>query len=215
MSDSDESGEILILGIVKGLVASGEKVRKAFDDYKPDAVAVSISKEGLMAMVEHVESGAEMAEMENLEEEYYVAALERFGEVRKPPPSFVASWELCEKLELPLYPVDFDDLEFTELYCSYVSGVEWLRQPSKQREITRKRFTAKTAEEFVLEWDELVNGTKGMRKMERSREEKISNEVATLGEKYERVLLVVDYERMDAIRETLETADCSLSTLEF
>ena len=31
MSETDESGEILILGIVKGLVASGEKVRKAFE----------------------------------------------------------------------------------------------------------------------------------------------------------------------------------------
>ena len=49
----------------------------------------------------------------------------------------------------------------------YINIVEWVS------EITKKRFTAKTAEEFVLEWDELVNGSKGMRKMEKAREELI------------------------------------------
>lgn len=204
MNEHEGAGEIFVLGVIKGLKKNAAAVEKCFSMFGPDAVAVSISKEGMQAMCSHLADGGQMAEMDNLEEEYYVAALERFGEVSKPPPGFVAAWELANENDVPFYPVDFDDEEFTELYCSYVSGLEWLRQPARQRSIVKKRFRARTAEEFIMEWDELVNSGKGLRRMEAARERKIARETAIVAGKHARVLLIVDYERSDAVRLLLE-----------
>lgn len=206
------NGELLVIGTVRGLQSEAEKIRDTFTTFKPDAVAISISKEQLEAMIEHIRSGNQDVEMDNLEEELYVKALERFGEVRKPPPSFVKAWELCSETEIPLYPIDFDDEEFTDLFCGNVSGFEWLRQPSRQRALVKRRFKSTTPEEFAEEWDKIVNRTKGMRKIETARENRISRETKDLCQRYGRVMLVVDHERSVEVKRQLET-DCKIVTL--
>ncbi len=203
-------GEVLVVGAVRGLVSESEAVRQSSKSFQPDAVAISISKEQLQAMLEHIGSGADMAELDNIEEEFYVEGLKRFGEVKKPPPCFVEAWRLCDKEKIPLYPVDFDDVEFTDLYCHYVSGLEWLRQPSKQRTLAKKKFYSKTAQEFTVEWDKIVNRSKGLRSMEQAREDKIARETGRLAAEHSRVMLVVDYERAGAVAGMLSSAGVRL-----
>ncbi len=211
-----EKGKILITGTVKGLVSESQKIQDHFTRFDPDVIAISVSKEGLEAMIKHLGSDdvTEDVAPDNIEEEYYVKSLERFGDVSKPPPSFVRAWELSVEKAISIIPVDLDDVEFTDLYCHHVTGVEWLKQPSKQRSLARKKFTSQTPEEFALEWDAFMNGTKGMKSIEQARVNKISREVNELSKKFERVMLVVDYERADEVTEILASSGCKLANID-
>ena len=210
-----EKGKILIIGTVKGLVSESQKIQDHFTKFDPDVIAISVSKEGLEAMIEHLGSDTgEDVVSDNIEEEYYVEALERFGDVSKPPPSFVRSWELSVEKDISIIAVDLDDVEFTDLYCHHVTGVEWLKQPSKQRSLARKKFISQTPEEFVLEWDAFINGTKAMKSIELARVNKISREVNELSKKFDRIMLVVDYERADEVKELLSSSGCRLTDID-
>ena len=60
--------ELFLLPIVKGLVTDSEKVRKAYEEVGPDAMAISISKEELTAL--HNKAEYENYEMSAMEEAY-------------------------------------------------------------------------------------------------------------------------------------------------
>ncbi len=206
-----EKGKTLVIGAVKGLVSESEKVQEHFSRFDPEVIALSVSKEGLQAMAEYLRSDNEDdAGSDNVEEEYYVQALKKFGDVSKPPPCFVKAWELGLEKDIPTMAVDLDDEEFTDIYCHHVTGVEWLKQPSKQRSLARKKFKSKTAEEFVIEWDQFINDSKAMRSIESSRVSKITREVNELSKKYDRIMLVVDYERADEVKQSLLSSGCGL-----
>ena len=214
MTAKSEKGRILVIGTVKGLVSEAEKVKTEFFEFVPDVMAISISKEGLQAMSEHERSGENNdAGFDNFEEEYYAKALGRFGKVKKPPPCFVEAWRLSVEKDIPIVAIDFDDEEFTDLFCRHVSGVEWLKQPSKQRGLARKKFNSRTAQEFAVEWDHYINRTKGMRSMEDARVYKISKEVNELAKRYGKVMLVVDCERAEEVRARLLDSGCRLQTI--
>lgn len=211
MAAKSEKGRILVIGTVKGLVSEGDKVRNGFSEFGPDVIAISISKEGLQAMIEHEKAGENNdAGFDNFEEEYYAKALGRFGEVKKPPPCFVEAWKLSVGKDIQIVAIDFDDEEFTDLFCRHVSGVEWLKQPAKQRALARKKFKSQTSREFAVEWDRYINATKGMRSMEEVRGVRLAKEINELAKKYGRVMAVVDYERAEEVRARLLDSGCRL-----
>ena len=211
MAAKSEKGRILVFGSVKGLVSEGDKVRSSFSGFGPDVIAISISKEWLQAMIEHENAEENKdAGFDNFEEEYYAKALGRFGKVKKPPPCFVEAWKLGGESDIPVIAIDFDDEEFTDLFCRHVTGVEWLKQPSKQRALARKKFNSRTPQEFAVEWDRFINATKGMRSMEDARVVRLAKEINELAKKHGRVMAVVDYERAEEVRARLLDFGCRL-----
>lgn len=74
---------IHVLSVIKGLKSETEKVRKAFEETKPDVVAISLSREE----VEGLKNIPDDYEPElSRYEEIYAEGLSRFGEVAAPPP---------------------------------------------------------------------------------------------------------------------------------
>ncbi len=231
----------MVLGTVRGLVSEADKVDTAYESFQPDAIAISVSEEGLLAMDEYLNSlkhdentptqkdGASSpiiiedqqtddeddhhgeTELSNMEEEHYVKHLGQWGEVKKPPPCYVRAWELAKASGLPIHAIDFNDVEYTDIYCHHINGVEWLKQASGQRSLARKKFMAKTPEEFVVEWDGFINRTRGLRAIENSRVRKMASEINELSKSCDRVLVIIELERRDEVISELEASGCRLA----
>src|SRR5436309_15662864 len=84
-----------LMPVVRGLVSEVERVRAAFTDAGPVAVALSISREELEGLRDYADGNAPP---DNLEEEVHVRGLTRIVEVRKPTTYFVEAVELAKEL---------------------------------------------------------------------------------------------------------------------
>jgi len=196
--------ELILAGAIRGLVSEGKRIARIVDETRPDAVALAVSPEGLRAMEEHLNSEDENAALENFEEEIYVAGLEAFGEVIKPPPCFSEAWKSASAIDLPVEPLDMNDDKYTNAFCRNISTLEMVSQGRCQRRIAKHKFQATSPKEFVLEFDSIVNRQKGHQKLEREREEYMVMKINKLTNKYEKVLAVVELERVDGVKRGLD-----------
>lgn len=181
-----------ILGVIKGLKSETEKVRKAFEESKPDKVAISLSKEE----VEGLQSIPDDYEPElSRYEEIYAEGLGRFGEVAAPPPCYVATLELAKHDGIPLIPVDMDEQSYTDLYCAVVPGTALFRHSTRTWLLKRRTFSNDSPEKFVLAWDKAVNNMEGFKTIESRRAQAMAKGIkkACVGSKD--LLAVVELER--------------------
>jgi len=189
-----------VLGVIKGLVSESKKVQQAFDWYRPDMVAVSLSKEdvdGLRNIPEDYEP------MLTDYEEFYATGLERFGEVRAPPPCYVAAVEMADHLQVPLTAIDFDEDEYTALYCAAVSGVNLFRHSTRKWIVKRRKYSTKSPEDFVRAWDRSINGLEGFRIVEQRRAEHMAKEILRECRTFKRILAIIEFERAGDVRKLL------------
>ncbi len=112
-----DSASVALLPVVKGPVSEGGAVEKAFEEIAPDVIAVSISREDLMGLRNREDYDKyEPSDLEII----YQAFLEKFGEVRLPPPAYVKALELSESKGIPIVPLDMNNEVYTEAYCEHV-----------------------------------------------------------------------------------------------
>jgi hypothetical protein len=195
--------EVVVIGVLKGLVKDEEKVAKAFADCLPDAIGISTSKEELAALrVKETHSDYELSTLEQI----YKVYMEHFGEVRLPTPAYLKAIELADASRIPLIPIDLNDVEFTDLYCKRIRGLDMVRESFYTRSIKRRKYKIGSAEEFALDWDRKVNRAKGFRQLERDREEHMALTLRNMSSKYRRILAVVEYERSAGVVRSLQPA---------
>ncbi len=189
---------VRLLGVIKGLRSEADKVEQAFDDFRPDKIAISISQEEL-AGLENMP--ADYEPMLSRYEEIYAEGLSRFGEVSAPPPCYVATLELAKRDGVPLVPVDLDEESFTELYTAAVSGSALFRHSTRTWLLKRRRFSDESPEEFVYAWDKAVNGLEGFRKVEVKRAEAMAKGIISTCDGSAKVLAVIELERADDVKD--------------
>ena len=190
-----------IIPVIKGLESEVEVVRNAFEEAKPDRVAISISKEeleGLRTMPEDFEP--ELSRYE----EMYANELARFGEVAAPPPCYVAALELADHWGIPLVPVDIDEASYSDLYCRAVGGTDLFRHSTRTWLLKRKTFRADTPEEFVLQWDRRVNNLECFRTIESKRVDAMSEGIRAAAKGSRGLLAVVELERAGEVAARLK-----------
>src|SRR5438445_2074715 len=112
-----------LMAVVRGLASESERVRTAFEEIRPDAVAVSLGREELEALKGY--SGGN-APPDNVEEEGYVRGRSRFGEVRKPPPASLAAVAAAGERGILVHPLDMDEEQYTSGHLPAVSTVSAL-----------------------------------------------------------------------------------------
>lgn len=191
-----EGRVVHLMPVVRGLVSESGRVRAAIDQVRPDAVALSISREELEAL--RVYDGGD-APPDSVDEEVYVRGLARFGEVRKPPPCFVEALSAVKDRGTPVHPLDLDEDQYSSLYVSVVSTVDLLLANARLGRLLRWVSKAETPEGFVREWDGRVNGSEGYRKLQAEREEFIARRIRQLARKYRTLLALVEVERADGV----------------
>jgi len=199
--------EVNILGVVKGLKAEVAKVQRAFETLRPDKMAVSLSKEEL----EGLRNIPEDFEPEPTRyEEIYSKRLSKFGEVVIPPPCYVAAVELADHFHVPLVPIDMDEDSYSELYCRVVPASVLMRHSTRLWLLKNHRFTAKTPQEFVLQWDRRINNMMAFKTIEQKRTETMAEGIISASNGAARLLAVIEYERSqevgDMVRDRLMTS---------
>lgn len=195
------ASSIAVLPVVKGLVSEAETVSQAFSEVRPEVIAVSISREELDGLRKREDY--ELYEPSDLEI-IYQAFLERFGEVRIPPPAFVRAMEIAEREGTAIVPLDMNDQVYTEAYCDKVSTTDMLRESFFARRATGKRYDLSSPQAFAVSWDRRVNFS-GFRELESAREQHMAGALRNLGRKYRSILAVVECERSDGVLTALES----------
>src|SRR2546422_1664669 len=158
---------VTILPVVRGLPSETSTVAEALRTTNPKVVALSIGPEELQTL--RVYHGGPL-EPENFEEEIYVAGLSAWEPPVKPPPCFTEAVRIADKRGTRLEALDMDEVTYTENYVDSVSGLEVVFQGRLERRLAKKRFDARTPQEFVLAWDAEVNGPPGFARLQARRE---------------------------------------------
>ena len=197
-----EGSEIHILPVIRGLTDEVGTVSRAFDEVRPDAVAVSISTEeldGLRNLPEDFEP------VLSRYDEIYVKGLSRYGEVAAPPPCYLAALELADEKGLRVFPIDIDEASYTELYCASVSGSTLFRHSTRTWLLKRRSFAADSAEDYVRKLDRAFNNMSGFKSVERERSRWMARELLRLSKKAERLLAAIEFERAEDVFGLLES----------
>ncbi|MBN1678099.1 MAG: hypothetical protein JW880_06125 [Candidatus Thermoplasmatota archaeon] len=192
---------IEVLGVIKGLKSEAGAVKQVFELFRPDKMAISLSKEeldGLRQIPEDYEP--ELTRYE----EIYAEGLSRFGEVSAPPPCYVAAVELADHFGVPIVPVDIDERTYTDLYCALVDGTSLFRHSTRTWVVRRRRFSDRNPEEFVLAWDRAVNNLDCFRRIEHERAETMAKGIMSACAGTQRLLAVIELERMAEVQRLLD-----------
>lgn len=197
-----DSASLVLLPVVKGLVSEGDAVTKAYEDIAPDVIAVSVSREELVAL--RVREDYDKYEPSDLEI-IYQAFLEKFGEVRLPPPAYVRALELSEQKGTTIVPLDMNNEVYTEAYCEHVGTGDMIRESFFARQATGKKYDLSNACAFARSWDAKVNKAKGFRKLEIDREKHMAEALRNLAKRYRNILAVVECERSEGVLRALES----------
>src|SRR3990170_8102272 len=104
---------VSFLPVIRGLVHEGARVRQVIAEVRPEAVALTVGREELEVLRSYDGSEAPPA---NWEEEMYIAGLQQWGEVRKPPPCFVEAVRAAQEQEIAVRALDFNDEDYTEAF---------------------------------------------------------------------------------------------------
>jgi len=193
-------GRVAFLPVIRGLVPEGDRVRRAIEEVRPAAVALTVGREELDTLVAY--DGAEHPPT-NWEEEVYVAGLAEWGPVKKPPPCFVEAVRVAGAMGIPLRALDFNDEDYTEEYVTRIGTMDLLVHTRLEKKVLKHRWTAATPEEFVVEFDALVNDPESYAELEAARERHIAKRIAKLAAKHPSLLAVVEYERAEGVRKQL------------
>jgi len=192
-----------ILPVVKGLVSEYERVKDAVNEGY-DTFAVSLGKEDILAV--GLRKELEDREIEDIDI-VYLHYLGTFGETDVPAPAFSALVDACSDISRPVAPLDMDEESYSKVYCDLITTFELLREGRKARKAMKKSFDMSSAESFVLSWDAFVNSSKGFRELTKLREKYMANRIKLLTKDSERLLAVIEAERISGIVSVLEASD--------
>ena len=193
-----------ILSVIKGLEVESDKVKKSFRTVKPDAVAVSLSREDLNALKDY--SGEpEDAEPLNFEEAVYIREMKDFGGVKKPPPCYLTAVRLCKDWKnVSCVPVDMNEEDYTDAFCRNVSTIDLYRHSWSGNRFQRRKFKATAPEDFVLEFDRALTRLSGYRMLEKERERHMAKRLLKLSKKYRSILSVIELERSAGVQRLVK-----------
>ncbi|HWM52911.1 MAG TPA: hypothetical protein VNP71_07095 [Thermoplasmata archaeon] len=191
---------VTILSVVRGLPSETSTVADAIRTTNPNVVALSIGPEELQTL--RVYHGGPL-EPENFEEEIYVAGLSAWEPPLKPPPCFTEAVRVAEKRGTRLEAIDMDEVTYTENYVDSVSTLEVIFQGRLERRLAKKRFDARTPQEFVLAWDAEVNGPPGFARLQAKREAFMAARLRQIAAEGASVLAVIEVERTKGVLAAL------------
>ena len=189
--------DIDIIPIIKGLVSEKEKVIEALSKKEYETAGVSWGIEEIEAVRrrEEITGDNETNDIDII----YLYKLKEFGDVNMPDPAFTYVVDEFSKKGVSVIPLDMADQEFAEAYCNEVSTLDFLRENKIVKKMMKKEFTTSSPEEFMMEWDSLINEVKGYRKMNKVKERFVAEQIKDLAKYRKNALVLVEYERYEGI----------------
>lgn len=194
--------DIDIIPIIKGLVSEKQKVVDALSSKNYETAGVCWGIEEIEAVRRRAEITGDN-ETNDLDI-VYLYKLKTFGDVDMPDPSFTYIVDEFSKKDVAVIPLDMSDDEFAEAYCNEVSTLDFLKENKIIRKAMKKEFSTSSPEEFITEWDALINEVKGYRKMNLVKERFVASQIRDIAKYRRNALVLVDYERFEGIMSILE-----------
>ena len=194
--------DIDIIPIIKGLVSEKEKVIEALSKKEYETAGVSWGIEEIEAVRkrDEITGDNETNDIDII----YLYKLKEFGDVDMPDPAFTYVVDEFSKKGISVIPLDMADQEFAEAYCNEVSTLDFLRENKIVKKMMKKEFTASSPEEFMTEWDSLINEVKGYRKMNKVKERFVAEQIMDIAKYRKNALVLVEYERCDGILSIIQ-----------
>lgn len=193
--------KIFLVGVIEPISTEAERAARIIERLSPELVALQISQEEL----ERLKS----AELENekfylsFEQDIYARKLARYSEVIVPWPYLEKVISSCSSKALPLEAIDFNEEDYATEFVKAISPITLARYSLRLRRLKRKRFKAKTPEEFVYEWDKALTKLRGYKKLALKREEYIATKIIALLDRATKILAFVELQRIDGIEQKL------------
>ena len=190
-----------IIPIIKGLVSEKEKVVDALSKKEYETAGVSWGIEEIEAVRrrDEITGDNETNDIDII----YLYKLKEFGDVDMPDPAFTYVVDEFSKKGVSVIPLDMADQEFAEAYCNEVSTLDFLRENKIVKKMMKKDFTKSSPEDFITEWDSLINEVKGYRKMNKVKERFVAEQIRDIARYRKSALVLVEYERLDGIMSVL------------
>ena len=189
---------MVIFGTVKGLVSDSRKVSDLIMEIKPQAVCLHISREEIEGLEDYIENGSEELDPSNYDV-IYSRKLSKYGKVKFPSPSLISGMKTARKIGAEIYPLDLDEESYSELYTSRISGMTMIRSSLKLKSINRMKFSQKTPEDFIIEWDKVSNQMRSFRELEEKREEHMAKQILEIHKEKKSIVCIIELERMKGI----------------
>ena len=193
---------VTLLGTVKGLSSERDLVRSTVKMARPDRICIHIGREEMKGLAAVVDGEVENTYLSSYER-IYAKKLSVFGEVQVPPPSIVEALRISRDLDIDCIPLDLDEESYSSSYTDLIGPLTMINQSLRLKRINRRKFRSGSAEEFVKEWDRVVNRARGFRKLEVLREEHMASEIASNCKGFKRVLCVLELERLEGVKREL------------
>lgn len=202
-----EGQDVVLLGTVQGLVAEAARVRGAFEETRPAAVAVGVSPEALAAVSRYQPDGGNPFDDLPDAEYAYSQRLASFGEVALPPPDLVEAVRLAGARGVPAYGVDLTEEQYEETFTREIGPLALLRYGRIQRRLAKRPPEAEDARAFSLAWDAELRRLEPLARVERRREDRMAEGARAVARQAGgAVLLIVDAPREAGVAERLAAA---------
>ena len=196
--------KITFLPIIKGLKSDYDKVKEQLNsNYDSIALALGIEDIEIIKKSDTEEWEYDPTDLDSV----YAHHLKKFGEIELPVPGFKAAIDYCKDNNLEPFPLDYCDKDFTDLYCEKIGVFDLLKEKRILKKSMKTNFSEDSAEEFVIQWDNLVNEIKGQHSISLLREEHMAKELIGLSKYKKNIVAVVEYERIKGILIELGVSD--------
>jgi hypothetical protein len=190
-----------IIFAVKGLRSEGIAVSDELYSFLPEMIVLGISPEEVKGLLQFVDDpfNVPMGDYEVI----YGTILTKFGEVEMPPPMYTQAVIYAKKREVELMGLDMDEESYGKAYEDNFNTVDMVRYIRRKRRMMRHTFDLSSPETFVMQWKELMEDNRSLRKMEETRLNSILENLNTVLEenKERRIVAVIEYEMMVPVRE--------------
>ncbi len=198
-----ENKEVLFFGTVKGLVSERKILRNIAEEFKPELILLGISPEEMVGLKNYLKKPFNIEPDDY--EVIYAKKLENFGEVGLPVPTYLEAFLISKEMNIDMLPLDIPDEKYASIFTKNVNIFHLLIFNMRKRKIWRMDFNAKTPEDFVIKWDEVVNKLSSYRKVELEREtymgKKIKENIKMRNEN--KILVVIELERFRGVLKNL------------
>jgi len=203
MRYSLDGKEMLFFGTIKGLVNERKVLRGLVEEFQPDIFLLGISPEQMDGLRSYLSEPFEIYPDDY--EVIYAIKLEEFGEVGLPVPTYLEAFAISREKNIVMLPLDIPEKEYSDMFVKKVEFYHILWSNFRKKKLYRKKFEARTAEEFVMEWDREVNNLKPFREIERERERYMAQRIrdAVKNRKERKFLVIVELERLHGILKDL------------
>lgn len=199
--------DALLLGTVVGFMPDGERVRQAYEAFRPRVVALGVPPEDLAAL-DALAAADPKPELPPLDDtsERLLGLLAPFGGTRIPSPDLEAAHQAARADGVLLEAIDLDDAAHAQLYTKSVKFHHVIQSNAIKSRLLKRGVAGADAYEVALNWDNAWNRPKGMRAVESGREAQMANRLRELCAVPGNVLAIVPAPRLAGVVRALAGA---------